>query len=103
MEQLGRTGRDPGMVFLDDGTLVLGYGHCRDDANQELCNAREDGVRLSIQATPGARLVRHTLAGDAEDNEGIGTDIAQSGAREVVVVHLNSSRNKLVVQRVAIN
>ena len=47
--------------------------------------------------------MRHTLAGDAEDNEGIGTDIAQSGAREVVVVHLNSSRNKLVVQRVAIN
>ena len=31
IEQLGRSGRDPNLIFLDDGRLVAVYGHCRDD------------------------------------------------------------------------
>jgi len=101
VEQLGRTGRDPGIVFLDDGTLVLAYGHCRSDTNQDTCAAAEDGVRLAKQDSNG-RFTRFDVGGDAEDAEGIGTDVARSGAREVVVVHLNSSKNQLIVHRVEV-
>jgi hypothetical protein len=101
VEQLGKTGRDPGIVFLDDGRLVLAYGHCRDDTNQNNCDARKDGARLAIQN--GTRFTKQTLSGDSEDNEGVGVDVAKSGPAEVVVVHLNSSQNRLVVQRVQVN
>jgi hypothetical protein len=101
VEQLGRTGRDPNLVFLDDGTLVLAYGHCRDDADQASCTARSDGVRLAKQESNG-RFTRFTIPGDAEDLEGIGTDAARSGARELVVAHLNSSSNAIIVHRVEV-
>jgi hypothetical protein len=101
VEQLGRSGRDPGLVFLDDGTLVIAYGHCRDDTNQETCTARSDGVRLAKQESSG-RFTRFTIPGDAEDLEGIGTDAARSGARELVVAHLNSSQNTIIVHRVEV-
>ena len=101
VEQLGRSGRDPGLVFLDDGTLVLAYGHCRNDTNQDGCDARNDGVRLAKQEANG-RFTRVDLGGDAEDIEGVGTDVARSGARELVAVHLNSSRNQLIVHRVEV-
>ena len=101
VEQLGRSGRDPSLVFLDDGTLVLAYGHCRDDANQASCVARSDGVRLAKQESSG-RFTRFTIPGDAEDLEGVGVDAARSGARELVVAHLNTSRNALLVHRVEV-
>ncbi|MDP2342393.1 MAG: sialidase family protein [Deltaproteobacteria bacterium] len=101
VENLGKTGRDPGIVFLDDGRLVLAYGHCRDDTNQNNCDSRKDGARLALQ--DGTRFIKQTLAGDSEDNEGVGVDVAKSGPAEVVVVHLNSSQNRLIVQRVQVN
>ncbi len=102
VEQLGRTGRDPGLVFLDDGRLVVAYGHCRDDQNQDGCSARDDGVRLALQKDDG-RFTKVTLDGDAEDLEGVGVDVARSGPSELVVVSLNSSQNRLIVHRVQVN
>jgi hypothetical protein len=101
VEQLGRSGRDPGIVVLDDGRLVLAYGHCRDDTDRDTCDARRDGVRLAVEA--GDRFVKQTLPGDAEDLEGIGVDVAPSGPAEVVVVDLNTSQNRLTVRRVRVN
>ncbi len=101
VEQLGKSGRDPGIVFLDDGRLLLAYGHCRDDDNQTNCDARKDGVRLALK--DGTRFRKTTLPGDSEDLEGIGVDVAKSGPAEVVVVNLNSSQNRLIVQRVQVN
>ena len=101
VEQLGRSGRDPGIVVLDDGRVVLAYGHCRDDTNQDTCDARKDGVRLAVEN--GTRFSKTTLPGDSEDLEGIGVDVAKSGADEVVVVDLNASQNRLSVRRVRVN
>ena len=101
VEQLGKSGRDPGIVFLDDGRLLLAYGHCRDNDNQTSCDAGNDGVRLALQE--GTRFSKKTLAGDGEDFEGIGVDVAKSGPSEVVVVSLNSSQNRLIVHRVQVN
>jgi hypothetical protein len=101
VEQLGRTGRDPSLVFLDDGTLVLAYGHCRDDQNQESCSASSDGVRLAKLGS-GGRFERFTITGDPEDLEGVGAKAAQSGARELVIAHLNTSLNTIIVHRVSV-
>ncbi len=101
VEQLGRTGRDPSIVVLDDGTLVLAYGHCRDDTNQESCDPRKDGVRLAKQG-PNGRFTRWTAPGDAEDLEGVMAHAAASGARELVVAHLNTSRRTFVLHRVEV-
>ena len=102
VEQRGRTGRDPGMVFLDDGTMVLVYGHCRADTNQVLCDARNDGVRIAKRLSTG-QFSRFDVRGDAEDLEGIGVDVFKSGPREVVAVHLNASQNTLLVYRLGVN
>jgi hypothetical protein len=101
VEQFGRSGRNPGLVVLDDGRVVLAYGHCRDDANQDTCDARKDGVRLAVDN--GARFTKQTLPGDAEDLEGIGVDVEKSGANELVVVDLNASQNLLTVRRVRVD
>jgi hypothetical protein len=101
VEQLGRTGRDPGIVVLDDGRLVLAYGHCRDDAGGDTCDARGDGVRLAVEDGPG--FVRQTLPGDAEDLEGLAVDVAKSGPDELVVVDVNASQERLTVRRVRVD
>ncbi len=101
VEQLGRTGRDPSIMFLDDDTLVLAYGHCRADANQEVCDARADGVRLAVE-TPAGRFVRWTIPGDAEDLEGALPHAVVSGAREVLVAHRNTSRSEFLIHRVEV-
>jgi hypothetical protein len=101
VEQLGRSGRDPGIVVLDDGRVVLAYGHCRDDANDVTCDARKDGVRLAVE--DGNRFQKTTLPGDSEDLEGVGVDVARSGPAELVVVDLNTSQNLLTVRRVRVN
>jgi hypothetical protein len=101
VEQLGRSGRDPGIVVLDDGRVVLAYGHCRDDVNQDTCDARKDGVRLAVEN--GTRFTKLTLPGDSEDLEGIGVDVARSGGDELVVVDLNTSQGLLTVRRVRVN
>jgi hypothetical protein len=101
VEQLGRTGRDPSIMFLDDDTLVLAYGHCRADANQEVCDARADGVRLAVE-TPAGRFVRWTIPGDAEDLEGAMPHAVVSGAREVLVAHRNTSRSEFLIHRVEV-
>jgi hypothetical protein len=101
VEQLGRSGRDPGLVALADGRLVVAYGHCRDDDDDVTCDARRDGVRLAVEA--GARFAKTTLPGDAEDHEGIGVDVARSGDDEIVIVDLNASQNRLVVRRVRVH
>ncbi len=101
VEQLGRTGRHPNILFLDDGTLVMAYGHCRDDTTQTQCSKSGDGVRVA-KLGANNRFTRFTIPGDSEDLEGISTHAAVSGAREIVVASLNSSQNKIIVHRVGV-
>jgi hypothetical protein len=104
IEQLGRTGRDPTLLFLDDGRLVVVYGHCRDDENQDGCSARDDGVRLALRDdVTGKFSDKLTLDDDAEDLEGVGLDAVKSGPAEILTLSLNASQNRLTVHRVQVN
>jgi len=102
VESLGRTGRDPNLIFTDDGRLVLVYAHCRNDTNQDGCSGKDDGVRFTLRDDDG-RFKKFTLKGDTEDIEGVGLDAARSGPSEIVTVSLNASQSRLTVNRVRVN
>lgn len=101
VETLGRSGRDPNLIFTEDGRLVLVYAHCRNDTNQDGCSGKDDGVRFTLSEDD--RFKKFTVKGDTEDIEGIGLDAALSGPSEIVTVSLNASQTRLTVNRVKVN
>ena len=102
VETLGRSGRDPNLIFTEDGRLVLVYGHCRNDRGEDGCSAEDDGVRFTLRGDDG-RFEKFTVKGNSEDIEGIGLDAARSGPSEIVTVSLNASQTRLTVNRVKVN
>jgi hypothetical protein len=101
IEQIQRTGFNPQMGFLSDGTLVLAYGHCRDvDDGSDFCSAAQDGVRVSWRSPGATTFTKRTFAGDSEDNDGLQTDMVITPDDVITTLSLNATQSEVVIHRV---
>jgi hypothetical protein len=100
IEQSQGTGRNPRLGFLSDGTLVAAYSHCKDGAGGgDLCNAEQDGVRISLRPPGETSFSKFTFRGDDEDQDGIGADMRIAADDTIVVSSFNASTARIVVER----
>jgi hypothetical protein len=100
IERLGLTGFHPRVGVLSDDTIVVAYGHCRDDQSNPVCNTRQDGVRIAWRDDGETEFKKVTFTGDDEDDDSNAVDMAITPDDVITTLNFNITQSQVVIHRI---